>query len=907
MKSGKFLSPDSARTKIVLISGTVLAAICIATFFYLSNRFKNDSLLLETQNFRRITEVSGEYLKLALTFDELVTDAMDQTLERIKENPYVKYAVIQQDSPGVNRALNIAQARQWAYQDSQRVDPLSAVVYKVSMPVVLKDGPSGTLYLGFSLDRLQEEVRQTTKTLATVCAAAGVFGVVIMLLLAMRFTRPISALADVAERASKGDWRGRVPPSASNDEIGRAGRALNAAIMNSESAQRRLETLAGLLNKRDQQLSEEQSQRKMIEKQVQVSDDIIKKTSALILVADSTGGIQYASPSFSHVLGYEPETLLHDGWWGVGKREASDAVERKKERNRVAKGARRELPISSQPYERQSIDSQENPRWILWQETAGVNNTLIVVGQDITQRKQAEEQIREQAALLDITGDAILVRNLEHQILYWNRGAENLYGLHQQQVLERKMSDILEQEDSGGIEKAYFSVMNQGAWSGEMKQITKAGKKLVVESRWTLMNDAEGKARSVLIVNTDVTEQRDLEVQFRRAQRLENIGTLAGGIAHDLNNVLSPILMSIQALQRRHSDDKTLQLLSTIDLSARRGADIVKPVLTFARGTEGERILLQPKHIIREIEKITRETFPRSIEIVFDLPNDLWTITGDATQLHQIILNLLVNARDAMPEGGTLTMKGENVSLDEQTARFYLNAKPGNYVLLSIMDSGTGISPDILEKIFDPFFTTKEVGKGTGLGLSTVSTIVKSYGGFITVDSTVGKGSVFEVYIPATNAEVSPQKKDESRRELPVGRGESVLIVDDELSIREITKETLEAYGYRTATAKDGIEALTIIEKDRHKFSLVLTDMMMPSMDGASLIRTLRRLTPDIKVIAVSGATDQDVLEKVKKSHVEAFLPKPIQAENLLRLLDTILHGDGDGKSEQHRRVQNRA
>ncbi|TLY28738.1 MAG: response regulator [Ignavibacteria bacterium] len=905
MKSVKFLSPDSARTKIVLISGTVLAAICIATFFYLSSRFRNDALSLETENFRRITEVSGEYLKLALTFDELVTDAMDQTLERIKENPYVKYAVIEQDSPGVNQAFNIAQARQWVYQDIQRGDPLSAAVYKVRMPVVLKDSPFGTLYLGFSLDRLQAEMHQTTTTLVLVCAVAWLFGLVIIFLLAWFFTHPISALAEVAERAAKGDWRvGRIPPPVSNNEIGRAGRALHAAIMNAESGQRRLETLTGLLNKRDQQLSEEQSQRKMIEKQVQVSDDIIKKTSALILVADSTGGIQYASPSFSHVLGYEPETLLQDGWWSVGKRDAADAVERKKERNRVAKCARRELPISSLPYERQSIDSQENPRWILWQETAGVNNTLIVVGQDITQRKQAEEQIREQAALLDITGDAILVRNLEHQILYWNRGAENLYGLPQQQVLERKMSDILEEEDSGGIEKAYFSVMNQGAWSGEMKQVTKAGKKLVVESRWTLMNDAEGKARSILIVNTDVTEQRDLEVQFRRAQRLENIGTLAGGIAHDLNNVLSPILMSIQALQRRHSDDKTLQLLSTIDLSARRGADIVKQVLTFARGTEGERILLQPKHILREIEKITRETFPRSIEIQFDLPNDLWTITGDATQLHQIILNLLVNARDAMPEGGTLTMKGENVSLDEQTARFYLNAKPGNYVLLSIMDSGTGISPDILEKIFDPFFTTKEVGKGTGLGLSTVSTIVKSYGGFITVDSTVGKGSIFEVYIPATNAEVSPQKKEESRRELPVGRGESVLIVDDELSIREITKETLEAYGYRTATAKDGIEALTIIEKDRHKFSLVLTDMMMPNMDGASLIRTLRRLTPDIKVIAVSGATDQDVLEKVKKSHVEAFLPKPIQAENLLRLLDTILHGDG--KTEEPRRAHSR-
>jgi CheY-like chemotaxis protein len=329
-----------------------------------------------------------------------------------------------------------------------------------------------------------------------------------------------------------------------------------------------------------------------------------------------------------------------------------------------------------------------------------------------------------------------------------------------------------------------------------------------------------------------------------------------------------------------------------IETSARRGADIVKQVLTFARGTEGERTLLQPKHILREVEKITRETFPRTIDIRTELPANLWAITGDATQLHQIVLNLLVNARDAMPEGGRLTLKAENVELDEQGTQMHLNAKPGSYVALSIRDTGSGIPQDILDKIFDPFFTTKEVGKGTGLGLSTVMAIVKSYGGFIIVESVVGKGTEIRVFIPATNADFVPRPED-TRNQLPAGRGESILVVDDELSIREITKETLEAYGYRIRTAKDGIEALSLIEKDRHKFSLVLTDMMMPNMDGSSLIRTLERLAPDIKIIAVSGITDQDIFEKLKKSRVEAFLPKPIQTDNLLKILDSVLHPDG--------------
>ncbi|HEV8538350.1 MAG TPA: ATP-binding protein [Bacteroidota bacterium] len=714
----------------------------------------------------------------------------------------------------------------------------------------------------------------------------------VVFIVATLVTRPLRKVVQSVERAAKGDLNVQAT-APYKDEVEQIAVAINTVIRNSDSTMKKINAVVTLLDKREEQLEDAAEERKFIEKQVQLSNEILEKVSALILVVDSTGGIQYASRSFESILGYPPKDLLQEGWWQSSRPETTDMIDWLRERGRVAKCARRQQLISSLPYEQQVVDVRGKLRWILWQDTEGFNETLIVVGQDITGRKLAEEQIREKAALLDITSDAILVRSLDNHVVYWNRGAEMLYGISQSDAIGKDVHELYEHEDSATVGIASTNVIENGVWNGEMKKTTRGGKGVIVESRWTLMNDEMGIPKSILVVDTDVTEQRQLEVQFRRAQRLENIGTLAGGIAHDLNNVLTPILMSIPILQKRNGDERSRQLLTTIETSAQRGADIVKQVLTFARGTEGERTLLQPKHFLRDIVEISKETFPRSIALKFEVPENLWTITGDATQLHQIVLNLLVNARDAMPEGGSLTLRAENVALDEKSSRSFLGAKAENYVMLSVKDTGIGIPSEILDKIFDPFFTTKEVGKGTGLGLSTVMTIVKSYGGFLTVESTPAIGTEFKVFIPATNAPIS-EAKSNRRAKLPVGKGEWVLVVDDEISIREITKETLEAYGYRSQTAKDGVEALSVIERDRDKIDLVLTDMMMPNMDGASLIRRLERVAPDIKIVAVSGVTDQLALEKIKKSRIEAFLPKPIHTENLLRILDSVLHAEAE-------------
>jgi signal transduction histidine kinase len=422
-----------------------------------------------------------------------------------------------------------------------------------------------------------------------------------------------------------------------------------------------------------------------------------------------------------------------------------------------------------------------------------------------------------------------------------------------------------------------------------MHQVRRDGAEIVVESRWTLVRDERGQPKSILVINTDVTEKKRMESQFLRAQRMESIGTLAGGIAHDLNNVLSPILMAIDMLRLKTTDESSKKWLDVLRTNAERGGNMVRQVLSFARGVEGERVALQPKHLIKEIVKILRETLPKSIEISFRLSDDLWIISADATQMHQVLMNLCVNARDAMPEGGSISIKAENVFVDENYARMHIEAQPGRFVVINVSDNGPGMTQEVQSRIFEPFFTTKEMTKGTGLGLSTALTIVKSHGGFINVYSELHKGSQFAVYLPAL-ATAGNVDAAAAQTDLPLGHGELILVVDDEESIREITRGTLETFGYTVLTASDGTEALALYADKKNEIVVVLTDMVMPFMDGPATIRALQRMNPKVKIIAASGlGTAHHAGEGVLEG-VSVFLNKPYTAEKLLRTLAEILH-----------------
>jgi len=501
------------------------------------------------------------------------------------------------------------------------------------------------------------------------------------------------------------------------------------------------------------------------------------------------------------------------------------------------------------------------------------------------ERKQTEQKIREQAALLDIATDAIFVRDLDDKILFWNKAAEQLYGWKKEEAINKKTRILWQEKQLSQVQEALSTLMKNGSWEGEFYQKTKSGKEIIVESRWTLVHEFSKKTQTILVVNTDITQKKLLEAQFLRAQRLESIGTLASGIAHDLNNVLAPILMTAQLLEAQVNDERSRRLLPILIANAKRGANLVKQVLSFTRGLEGDRTILQLKHLIIEIQQIIKETFPKSIEVFTQISPNLWTISGDATQLHQVLMNLCVNARDAMPNGGTLKISAENLFIDENFTKMHIDAKVGHHIVISVADGGIGIQPEILDRIFEPFFTTKEVGKGTGLGLSTVLGIIKSHGGFINVYSEAGKGSQFKVYLPAQDA---TETVEEQHQELPPGQGELILVVDDEAAIRDVTKTSLESHNYKAITASDGIEAIALYAEHRDEISLVLTDMLMPSMDGLTTIRTLRKINPDVKIIAVSGLSSADKVDAAYDMGIKAFLPKPYTANQLLQTISTV-------------------
>jgi PAS domain S-box-containing protein len=386
---------------------------------------------------------------------------------------------------------------------------------------------------------------------------------------------------------------------------------------------------------------------------------------------------------------------------------------------------------------------------------------------------------------------------------------------------------------------------------------------------------------------TDVTEKRQLESQFLRAQRMESIGTLAGGIAHDLNNILAPIMMALSILKMKLGAPRDKEMLKTLESNTNRGADMVQQILSFARGVEGKSIHLRPKNIVKEIERIVKETFPKNIEFKVLYADDLWELNGDPTQLHQMLLNLCVNARDAMPNGGTLSISLSNTVIDDRYVRLHPEAKPGACVVFAVKDSGTGIPLEIRDRIFEPFFTTKEFGKGTGLGLSTTIGIVKSHHGVIEVDSPPGQGTVFRILLPARSG--GPETKEpEKQRGNRQGHGELVLVVDDEKPIRETGSHILETFGYRVMTAANGAEAVEMFRNSEERPSVVFTDMMMPIMDGPTMIRELRSLDSTVRFVGASGLNNELAAE-ARSLGVRHFLHKPYTTEDLLvALADTI-------------------
>ncbi|HUO84054.1 MAG TPA: response regulator [Thermoanaerobaculia bacterium] len=474
-----------------------------------------------------------------------------------------------------------------------------------------------------------------------------------------------------------------------------------------------------------------------------------------------------------------------------------------------------------------------------------------------------------------------------------NQAAVQQYGYSRDEFLGITIKDIRPPQDVADL----MQVLREHPEDttprtfGVFRHRRKDGSTLEVEISSAEIHFAGRAAGLVLAV--DVTERRRIEEQLLRMQRMESIGTLAGGMAHDLNNLLMPVMMGTALLRRSQNEGQRLKAIESIERSAARARDLIGRVLSFAKGVEGARVAVQPGDLIREMESILENTFPKDVSLQTDVPEEVWAILGDPIQLIQVLMNLCVNARDAMPEGGRISITAKNVEIDEHYARMHPGMSAGPYVVLEVADTGEGIPPKILDRIFEPFFTTKDVGTGTGLGLSTVVAIVRGHGGYVNVYSEPGRGSLFKVFLPARReAEEEPATRSENAS-LPRGDGEMILVVDDEASILAITRQTLERFGYRVLTTGDGAEAIGLYALHCGEIGAVITDMAMPVMDGATLIAALRGIEPEVKVIASSGFDPGGKVAESERAGVVGFLHKPYSAEVLLNTLARVL-----GKSE---------
>jgi two-component system cell cycle sensor histidine kinase/response regulator CckA len=509
--------------------------------------------------------------------------------------------------------------------------------------------------------------------------------------------------------------------------------------------------------------------------------------------------------------------------------------------------------------------------------------------EETRRRRDADLRVREQASLLDKARDAIIATDLEHRITYWNASAERLYGWKAAEVYGRRLDEIGLGFDPVRFATSRMQLFASGEWRGDFRLRTRAGQTVLVESTWSLVIENEDRPRSILAIDTDVTERKKLETQLLRAQRMESIGTLAGGIAHDLNNVLTPILLSIDMLAMAASNEEDRQLIEKTRASASHGAALVQQLLAFARGAEAKRTQIDPTVALADLQGLVRPSLPQSIELQVRSEDRPAAINADATQFKQVLINLCINARDAMPDGGRIEIVTKNTIVDATLARVNPGVQPGPYVRLSVYDTGGGIPAAILDRIFDPFFTTKASGKGTGLGLSMVAGIMKSHGGFVQVESEEGHGTTFHLYFPALPAE-GPALFRTGPAAPTRGGGETVLLIDDEPAVRDTLRLLLQRASYQVIAAEDGGAGLTAFDRHREAIALVISDMMLPDVSGMDVVKELRRRAPTLPAIAISGMMASGSYDDLLKLEPRVqCLAKPLAPSVLLAAVRSAL------------------
>jgi PAS domain S-box-containing protein len=601
----------------------------------------------------------------------------------------------------------------------------------------------------------------------------------------------------------------------------------------------------------------------------------------LFAVADFEGYFTILNPAWEQIVGHSTEELLSTPYLDFIHHEDRDATF--VEISRLAQG------ISSTMFVNRFWCKDGRYKWLRWSCTSDLSRgEIYAVARDVTEVERTNEALRHAYQTLNsifsASPHAIIAVDRRRNVRVWNPAATAIFGWTDEEVIGRRVPFVTDETRADSERLNERGLQGEHFANLEVRRHRRDGTPVDLFVSAAPTYDADGSIDGFLTVATDVTEHKKLEQQFLRTQRLESLGSLASGIAHDLNNVLAPILMGLELI-RHQVNEPTQRTVDAMQTCASGGADLVKQVLTFARGVDGKKVSVQPRHLLQDIQKVLLHVLPKSITPVLHFHRDLWMIHGDVTQLHQVLMNLSINARDAMPSGGTLTIRAQNIHLDPAYVAMNTGCSIGPYVLIEVQDTGHGISPDIKEKVFQPFFTTKETGKGSGLGLATVASVVRNHGGFINFYSEVGCGTSFKIYFPALAVQES-QSSLELPSPLPTGDGELILVVDDEVAVRDISKLTLEAHGYMVIVAQDGADGLAKYAQNSDKIHLVISDLEMPVMNGAAMIEYIQRINRHVRVISASGLASQP---EPDASPLHVKLPKPYTAEQLLRTVHNLL------------------
>jgi PAS domain S-box-containing protein len=512
--------------------------------------------------------------------------------------------------------------------------------------------------------------------------------------------------------------------------------------------------------------------------------------------------------------------------------------------------------------------------------------------EDKKRLRVAQEAMQMQAELLDLANDGILIRNSLDAITYWNRGAENMYGWKREEVLGQNIHNLLKTVFPQPLREIQQIFHKTGHWEGELIHTHRDGGKIQVISRWTARANRQSRSIESLEINLDVTESRKLELQFIQAQKMESIGTLASGIAHDFNNILSIILGCTSFLETDMLPVEERQKhVNTIRSGVDRGSSLVKQLLTFARKTQVQFEPISVNNSVKEFLAALPQIFPSSVSFVSELAEDLPFIKGDTTQVYQILLNLCVNSRDAMPDGGEITISTKKVSAKEIQDKFP-TLEFDEHVCLTVKDSGCGMSEETKNRIFEPFFTTKAIGVGTGLGLAIVYGIIRAHKGLVDIDTKIGQGTAFHLYFPVVREDYIPSTDMSYDPEEDLRGEETILVVDDEPMLRDLLQKFFEQNGYSVLTAVDGVDAVEVYKKNKDRVDLVLSDIGLPRLSGWQAFMKLKEIDPQVKMVLASGYIDPGLKSMIFRAGVKYFVPKPYDSREILRSVRKILDQD---------------